>query len=148
MSEKPYRQYQEMYEALVSDHEDDFSNMPIVHHPELVNNALHYFREATFPLIYPAKAYAVAIIYATLMEKEYGILARETLNDPELFMGHDEYFVTYGEDPETYDAILKGLEELPDWISSGWAPKTARYWYLECTAAGNEEVIRKMEEQD
>lgn len=135
-----YKLYQKLYHELVREHADDFENMEWVEAPELVQNALNYFRKAEFPLVYPAKSYAVAIIYATLLEQEYDIPLRESLDDSDLFLGHDDFFVVYSKDPTTYEAILKGLEEIPNWIDSGWAPKSAEYFRLECTLEGVESV--------
>lgn len=136
MTEYPYKEYQQLYDALVTEHPDDFANMEIVIEDELVNNALHYFKEATFPLIYPAKSYAVAIIYATKLNELYGIPVIDVLDDSDLFLGQDPYFIPYSEDPETYDAIMTALEDMSDWMSSGWAPQSVEYCLLECTAAG------------
>jgi len=135
-----YKLYQKLYHELVREHTDDFENMEWVEAPELVQNALGYFRRAEFPLVYPAKSYAVAIIYATLLEKEYQIPLRESLDDPDLFLGHDDFFTVYSEDPDTYEAILSELTKIHNWIESGWAPKSAEYFYLECTAEGLERV--------
>lgn len=141
MQPHPYKEYQKLYEEFVRDHPDDFANMQIIESPELVENALHYFKEATFPLIYPAKSYAVAIIYATKIKEIYGIDLYDTLRDPDLFLGHDQYFVTYDQDPVTYDAIINELEKMPEWINSGWAPQTVKYCLLECTEEGIAEVL-------
>jgi hypothetical protein len=138
--EHEYKLYQRLYEELVQEHSDDFANMEWIEHPELVQNALDYFRKAEFPLVYPAKSYAVAIIYATLLEQEYGIPLRESLDDSDLFLGHDEFFVIYSKDPDTYEAILTELAKMPNWITSGWAPKSAEYFRLECTAEGLESI--------
>lgn len=135
-----YKDYQQLYQEMVKDHADDFSKMEIVEHPELVENALKYFESATFPLIYPAKSYAVAIIYATMLHRHYWFDIRETLNDPDLFLGHDQHFVPYSQDPETYEAILARLALIPNWLELGWAPQTVKYFYLECTEAGLESL--------
>lgn len=140
MQEPEYKLYQRLYQDLVKDHSDDFSKMDWVTSPELVDNALSYFRKAEFPIIYPAKSYAVAIIYAKMIEQYYGIALRDSLNDTDLFLGHDEFFVPYNQDPETYEAILERLKGIPDWLQSGWAPKTVEYFYLECTAEGLESI--------
>ncbi|MCY1348726.1 hypothetical protein D9M68_17740 [compost metagenome] len=141
MQPLPYKDFQRLYDEFVQDHPDDFENMEIIEDPELVENALHYFKEATFPLIYPAKSYAVAIIYATKIEELYGIPIKETLNDPDLFLGHDQYFVPYELDRATYDTILERLNEMPDWINSGWAPQTVKYCLMECTQEGISTVL-------
>lgn len=136
MNTLPYKEYQQLYDSLVTEHPDDFANMQIVEDPELVENALHYFKEATWPLIYPAKSYAVAIIYATKLNEIYGVDIEAVLSDPDLFMGQDPYFVPFGEDPDTYREIIRRLKDIPNWIESGWAPQTVEYCLLECTEAG------------
>lgn len=139
-----HKQYQKLYQQLVTEHTDDFSLMEFVVAPEIVQNALHYFKGQTFPLIYPAKSYAVAVIYAYLLFREYGIPIRDSLMDEDLFLGQDEYFVPYYQDPASYEEILKVLDYTPDWINKGWAPKTAEYFRLECTAAGIQEVMERL----
>lgn len=136
MSDKIYKLYQKLYNDMVSDHTDDFSLMTFVEDSEIVNNALSYFKEATFPLIYPSKSYSVAIIYATLIEQVYGYPILETLNDPDLFLGQDEFFVPYSEDPTNYDAIIERLKSIDNWIEKGWSPQTVKYFYMECTEEG------------
>ena len=140
-TQHPYKDYQRLYNEVVTEHPDDFANMEIVESEELVNNALHYFREATFPLFYPAKSYSVAIIYAFKLFELYGINVYDSLRDEDLFLGQDHYFVPYGDDPDTYDAILLGLNQIPNWIESGWAPQTVKYCLLECTEEGVSSVL-------
>lgn len=144
--ERQYKEFQLLYNELVTEHSDDFANMEWIEEPELVINALRYFQQQSFPLIYPAKSYAVAIIYAALIEQTYGFEIQSTLDDPDLFLGHDDFFVRYSDDPDTYDEILLRLKEIPDWLNSGWAPKTADYFRLECTAEGIEETINNLQE--
>lgn len=140
-TQHPYKDFQRLYNEMVTDHPDAFANMEIVESEELVNNALHYFREATFPLYYPAKSYSVAIIYAFKLFELYGIGIYDALRDEDLFLGQDPFFVPYDEDPDTYDAILIGLQQIPNWIESGWAPQTVKYFLLECTEEGVQSVL-------
>lgn len=137
---KKYKECQRIYNNLVKDHPDDFKNMEFVEKEELVENALHYFKEATFPLIYPAKSYAVAIIYAYKLNEIYGIDKYLVLNDPDLFLGQDPYFVPYSDNPKVYDEIMTRLEDMPNWIESGWAPQTVEYCLLECTEEGIDSI--------
>lgn len=142
---KPYKEYQLLYQELVKDHEDDFSK--VLHRvtpnvlADKIFGAMDFFRYKRIPIVYPGKTYAVAIVYAYHIEKDYGIPLRETLDDPDLFMGHDAYFVRYSKDPQTYEAILKELEKIPQWWTSGWAEKTSQYYRLECTEEGIQQVI-------
>jgi hypothetical protein len=131
-----HKEYQRLYAQLVTDHPDDFAKMEIVESEELVENAKHYFREATFPLIYPAKSMAVAVIYALLLEETYGLHPFDSLKDPDLFLGQDPYFRPYDQHPREYDQLIWWVAEQPNWKEMGWAPKTVEYFYLECTEAG------------
>jgi hypothetical protein len=138
-----YKDYQELYQLLVTDHPDAFANMEIVEEEELVHNALKYFDHATFPLIYPAKSYAVAIIYAYKIKEVYGVPVLTTLDDPDLFLGQDPYFVPYSADKATYTDIIAHLQDRPNFLNEGWAPQTVKYFYAECTAEG----IEKLQEE-
>ncbi|MNO14057.1 hypothetical protein D3C76_36970 [compost metagenome] len=141
MNSHPYKDYQRLYNEIVRDHTDAFELMELVESDELIENALHYFKEATFPLYYPAKSYSVAIIYAQKLHELYGLDIYDTLRDEDLFLGQDPYFVTYDKDPATYDAILERLKGIPDWMDSGWAPQTVKYCLLECTEEGVQSVL-------
>lgn len=144
MNTRPeYKDYQQLYHLLVTEHPDAFVNMEIVVEEELVHNALKYFDHATFPLIYPAKSYAVAIIYAYKIKEVYGVPVLTTLDDPDLFLGQDPYFVPYSADKETYASIIAHLQDRPNFLNEGWAPQTVKYFYAECTAEG----IDKLQEE-
>lgn len=139
-----YKQYQQLYQQVVTDHPDDFAKMEIVHSEELQENAKHYFLEQTFPLIYPAKSFAVAVIYALLLEETYAISPLASLNDPELFLGQDPYFEVYDRHPALYDHLLEWVLDQPNWKAMGWAAKTVEYFRLECTEAGIQEVMERL----
>lgn len=143
---KEWKIYQQIYHSLVTEHSDAFETFPTRLEPELVQNALAYFKGPMPVLIYPAKSYAVAIIYALLLAEHYGEDVREVLDDPDLLFGKDPYFVPYRKDPATYEAILSGLASIPDWRTRGWVPKTIEYFHLECTKEGiakvNQQVIK------
>jgi hypothetical protein len=136
MNTLPYKAFQRLYDELVQEHSDAFELMEFVIDDELVNNAMKYFEAATFPLVYPAKSYAVAIIYAHKLSEIYGLDIHTVLDDKDLFLGQDPYFVPYSEDPATYETILQRLKHKPNWLESGWAPKSVQYCLLECTEAG------------
>lgn len=145
MNTRPYKEYQKLYNELVRKHSDDFAEMDIVIEEELVENALKYFDQPVFPLIYPAKSYAVAIIYAACLYDHYGYDMRESLDDPDLFLGQDPYFVRYGEAKETYEQILDKLQFKIDWINKGWAPQTVQYFEAECTLDGLQRTLDIMD---
>ena len=141
MNTPQYKDFQRLYNELVPDHSDAFDKMDWVEDEELVYNALKYFDSASFPLIYPAKSYAVAIIYAYKIKEVYGIPILTSLDDPELFLGQDPYFVPYSADKDTYISILAHLQERPNFLNEGWAPQTAKYFYYECTEEGFAHVM-------
>lgn len=144
MPDAEHKQYQTLYQSLVTDNPDDFGKMEMVVEEELLENAKHYFRSKTFPLIYPAKSMAVAVIYALLLEEKYAINPFDSLRDGELFLGQDPYFQPYDAQPLVYDQLLEWVLDQPNWKELGWAPQTCEYFRLECTAEGIEEVMNNL----
>lgn len=66
-----------------------------------------FFNESQ--LIYPAKSYFVAIVYASCMKDFFEEEFYRALSDKEL-LPDDKFFKTYTEDKETYDAILEKIK--------------------------------------
>lgn len=98
---------------------------------------LSYFRSEGPETVFPAKSYAVAIIYAKLLEKYFKAEFWSSLKDEELFLGSDRFFVPYGQDPQAdqiYDEVFASLG--PEEWSFETSPysqvlKTVEYFYLE-----------------
>lgn len=137
---KEWKMYQEMYHRLVERHSDDRGFFEERESDEIVDNAVRFFQARDKVAIYPAKSYAVAIIYATLLKEVYDEDFFAALDDPDLLYGQDPTFVPYSQDPETYQAILAKLKEMPEYLTGGWAPFTVNYFYLECTEKGIEKI--------
>lgn len=78
-------------------------------------------------LIYPAKAYFVAIVYAKCIEKYFGIDLYESLNDKEL-LPDDPYFETYDSKKQVYDTVLKAIDNI--WVYKS-IQKTVNYFKKE-----------------
>lgn len=144
MNTPEHKQYQQLYQMVVPEHTDDFSLMEFIEDDELLENAKDYFRKAEFPLVYPAKSMAVAVIYALLLEEHYAINPFDSLRDLDLFLGQDPYFHVYDAHPDEYDALLEWVLSHDNWKEMGWAPKTCEYFRLECTKEGIEEVMGKL----
>lgn len=95
---------------------------------------LYFVDEGDGILHYPHKSYAVAIIYASLLEKYFGEQFYDALNDPALLLS-DKFFVTYNEDRTTYNSVISMLTYWDKWdfeanpISSVQA--TVRYFKKE-----------------
>ena len=90
---------QEMFHRLepyddIIEQEDYDLRMPAII-PEVISGVRDYFTKPLDTLIYPDKSYAVAIIYATLLERYFGVPLMKSLEDPDLLFGNDQYFVPY-----------------------------------------------------
>lgn len=139
---QPWKQFQKRYNEIVTTHTDDASNFETKMHWDIPGTAIEFVTNKSPIAVYPGKSYIVGIIYATMLNKVYGVDVREALNDPELLYGQDPYFVPYSNDPVVYDDILKRLSELPfNWLESGWASQTVKYFYAECTEEGCAQAI-------
>lgn len=57
------------------------------------------------PVMFPAKSYNVAVIYATLLVHHFGGLVEEYLDDPSLLL-NDRYFKPYSERKVEYDWLI------------------------------------------
>lgn len=105
--------------------------------PELRLDICHYF-ERDGPLKFPAKSFAVAIIYAHLLAKYFEQDFVEALSDSDLFMGNDKFFHPYTQNSEI-DAIYHdvfsflSLKDLWDFEASevSCVQKTVHYFKLE-----------------
>ncbi len=138
---KEWKHWQQLYNGMVTEHTDDRSLHKREVRPFDVEDALNYVREKSDVGIYPAKSYMVAIIYAVKINEVYGDNIIQTLNDPDLLNGQDDFFVPFSEDPENYMAILNRLPYMGNWLEGGWAPKTVEYFIAECTPKGYEDLI-------
>jgi len=100
---------QEIYHRLHNEFDDDLNTKHIELSKDIVKDALRYFSERDIGWIYPSKSYMVAICYARWLAKEFGGRPLEYLDDESLLFGNDPYFVTYSNDPKTYNSILNNI---------------------------------------
>jgi hypothetical protein len=100
---------QEIYHRLHSEFDDDLNTKHIELSKDIVKDALRYFSERDIGWIYPSKSYMVAICYARWLAKEFGGRPLQYLDDESLLFGNDPYFVTYSNDPKTYNSILNNI---------------------------------------
>lgn len=87
-------------------------------------------------VIYPAKSYFVAIVYARLLRDYFDVNPLRVLNDPDLLHNNDPYFVPYEKDITIYDAILNVYTWDFD-ITKGEIPDVANYFYQEFQISPN-----------
>ena len=100
---------------------------------ELVSEIVNFFIHGS-ELIYPAKSYFVAIVYAKLLEKYFEADFYECLNDSEL-LPDDSFFVPYDNSRNVYDAAIKRIGNPLDYAA---ADKTKEYFYQEYLVHGTD----------
>lgn len=76
---------------------------------QLANYVIDYFFDPVHIILYPAKSYAVAVIYSMLLEQYFSIPIKTSLRDPHLLFGNDYHYRPYQHNKEVYDIILKHM---------------------------------------
>jgi hypothetical protein len=82
---------------------------------DLILDIVRYMTHPEPRLLYPTKSYAVAIVYATLLEQHFGENKLVVLDDPVLLYENDPYFIHYSEAKHIYDGVLSKLPILLNW---------------------------------
>jgi hypothetical protein len=86
-------------------HDFDDYRLPYEYNEEgIIDTVISFFRTES-QLIYPAKSYFVAIVYARMLELYFNIPFYTALNTSDLLI-EDNYFKPYTEDKMTYDSII------------------------------------------
>ena len=93
---------------------------------DLIKLIIKFFNTKSL-LIYPAKSYFVAIVYAKCIEKYFHINFYDALNDEEL-LPDDKYFKTYDESKDIYDKVLESIGDIYQYDS---IDKTVKYFKQE-----------------
>lgn len=108
---------------------DDY-NLPCSHqflsNKELVNQVIEFFKTESL-LIYPAKSYFVAIVYAYCLNKYFNQDFYEILDDKDL-LPDDKYFIRYSENHIVYDKIIQSIGNIWQYKS---IEKTVKYFKQE-----------------
>lgn len=89
----------------------DDVNLPYIFNNDNVEDQVVDFFLTESELVYPAKSYFVAIVYAKCLEKYFGGSFFEYLNDPEL-LPDDTFFKVYSQDKSTYDNIINRIGDI------------------------------------
>lgn len=92
----------------------------------LISIIIDFFKNES-ELIYPAKSYFVAIIYAKAIEKYFDEDFYTVLNDKEL-LPDDLYFKPYTEARNIYDAVIDDIGDIWQYSSIN---TTLKYFYQE-----------------
>ena len=100
---------------------------------ELVNEIVDFFISGS-KLIYPAKSYFVAIVYAKLLECYFNKNFYDCLDDEGL-LPDDSFFVPYNRNRNVYNAVLS---KIGDPLEYKAAEKTKEYFYQEFLLDGTD----------
>lgn len=100
---------------------------------ELVNEIVDFFISGS-KLIYPAKSYFVAIVYAKLLEKHFDENFYDCLDDEGL-LPDDYFFVPYNRNRNVYNAVLSRIGNPLEYKA---AEKTKEYFYQEFLLYGTD----------
>ena len=101
-------------------HYVDFNDVP--------ETVIEFFENGS-QLIYPAKSYFVAIVYAACMHEFFGKDFYAMLDDKEL-LPDDKYFLPYSRSKQTYDMILSKIN-IDSILSAKHTEKTVQYFKSE-----------------
>lgn len=105
----------------------DDKNLPhTIRYDNLIQQVVNFFKTES-KLVYPAKSYFVAIVYAKCLEKYFNIPFYEALDYKDLLVD-DKFFVPYSKDKDTYDIILGKIGDIFQYIS---IEKTVNYFKQE-----------------
>lgn len=93
---------------------------------DLIKLIIKFFNTESL-LVYPAKSYFVAIVYAKCIEKYFHIDFYDALSDKELLVD-DKFFKPYNESKDIYDAVLESIGDIYQYDS---IDKTVKYFKQE-----------------
>ena len=110
---------------LINDWDD--VNLPSKIDYDNIEDQVVAFFTTTSQLVFPAKSYFVAIIYAKALEKYFQVPFYEALSDNEL-LPDDKWFKPYNESKEIYDNILERIGDIWQYDSIN---KTLNYFKKE-----------------
>ena len=128
--------YRRKLSYLINDFNDtglDYTVKKYSSDEELVNEIVDFFISGS-KLIYPAKSYFVAIVYAKLLEEHFNENFYDCLSDKEL-LPDDYFFVPYNRNRNVYNAVLS---KIGDPLEYKAAEKTKEYFYQEFLLDGTD----------
>ena len=128
--------YRRKLSYLINDFNDtglDYTVKKYSSDEELVNEIVDFFISGS-RLIYPAKSYFVAIVYAKLLECYFNENFYDCLDDEGL-LPDDSFFVPYNRNRNVYNAVLS---KIGDPLGYKAAEKTKEYFYQEFLLYGTD----------
>ncbi len=127
---------QDLYHRLNQDHPDEYTDDDIEYMEDrsqqaIIDKVLWYFAgNVPEKVIYPAKSFFVAIVYARLLRDHFNEEPYEVLDDEKLLYGNDPYFEPYSKQRDLYDAVIASIGWDFD-LTKGEIPDVANYFYQE-----------------
>jgi hypothetical protein len=125
---------------------DDLQNEIIIEEWDesmIVQRALEYPVKQTKELYYPAKSYAIGLIYSLLLVKHFGGELLTYLDDPLLLFGNDPYFKPYRQNKSVYDELIEKFPpeaiHRPRQFAENFQ-KTVDYFYKEFLLEQGDEI--------
>lgn len=94
---------------------------------ELVAMIVQFFYEGS-ELVYPAKSYFVAIVYAKLLERYFSVPFYEALDTDDLLI-EDKFFKPYQQAEQIYNNVLSKIPK--DFLTLSTCGKTISYFKQE-----------------
>ena len=128
--------YRRKLSYLINDFNDtglDYTAKKYSSDEELVNEIVDFFISGS-RLIYPAKSYFVAIVYAKLLEEHFNENFYDCLDDEGL-LPDDYFFVPYNRNRNVYNAVLSRIGNPLEYKA---AEKTKEYFYQEFLIYGTD----------
>ena len=128
--------YRRKLSYLINDFNDtglDYTVKKYSSDEELVNEIVDFFISGS-RLIYPAKSYFVAIVYAKLLECYFNENFYDCLDDEGL-LPDDYFFVPYNRNRNVYNAVLSRIDDPLEYKA---AEKTKEYFYQEFLIYGTD----------
>jgi hypothetical protein len=110
---KEWKIRQQIYHktSIITDHADGSEIvLSCVGVDSFAATVVEYFTHVQSRVVQPFKAYAVAIIYAKMLEKYFNEDFYAVLDDPDLLFGNDRYFVPYSGAKQVYAAAIQQLQ--------------------------------------
>jgi len=114
---------------------DDVDLPYVFNDNDISRKTIDFFKNVS-ELVYPAKSYFVAIVYAKCLEKYFSIDFYESLNDEEL-LPDDKFFVKYEKSKDIYDRILSEIK-IDSLLSLPSVQKTVEYFKKEFLINGTD----------
>ena len=105
----------------------DDVNLPYILNYDNIEQEVIDFFFTESQIIYPAKSYFVAIVYAHCLSKYFHQDFLNALSDSEL-LPDDKFFIPYSQDKERYDKILQAIGNIWQYPS---ICKTVNYFQKE-----------------